>query len=139
MNITKEELRDILDETANYKTLRSRIEELAEVDKIDEEQREFVEMVTRLDAALAKIAGKKPRKIDPSVTAYRSVVGANLSYKVGDRFIMVNASANYQSVACLKVYKTRCSGELASFRVKPIGPEAAASAAASFINHINAN
>ena len=137
MGITKTELRNILNETANYKTLRSRIEELAEFDKIGEEQRTFVEMVTRLNEALAKAAGEKPRPIDPTATEYRTHTNDGLVYRVGSHFIGVNASCQYQSVASIEVHRERWSGEVAKFWVETLGPENVVALAVACVNHID--
>lgn len=137
MSIAKTELRNILDETANDKALRSRIEKLAGVDKSGEEQRTFIEMVTRLNAALADAAGVKPRKIDPTVTVYRVCTDDGLVYRVGSYFIGVNTMLEYQSVASIKVCRNRWGDEIAHFFVEPLGPEGAVSLAVTCIDHLN--
>ena len=137
MSITKHDLRDILNETDGNEELRSRIEELAEVGKIKEEQRAFVEMITRLNAALADAAGVKPRKIDPTATVYRMHMDDGLVYRIGSHFIGVNAMLEYQSVLSVKVYRNRWGDEIAHFFVEPLGPEGAVSLAVACVDHLN--
>lgn len=137
MSITKHDLRDILDETANDKALRSRIEKLAGVDKSGEEQRTFIDMVTRLNAALADAAGVKPRKIDPTVTVYRVWADDGLVYRVGSCFIGVSTMLEYQNVASIKVCRNRWGDEIAHFFVEPLGPEGAVALAVACVDHLN--
>lgn len=137
MSITKTDLRNILNETDDNEALRSRIEELAEVGKFDEEQRTFVEMVTRLNKALAEAAGVKPRKIDPTVTVYRIHTDDGLVYQVGNHFIGVSAMLEYQSVATIKVQRNRWDDEIASFFVEPLGPDGVVALAVACVNHLD--
>lgn len=138
MSITKTELRNILSETDNNEKLRSRIEELAKTSKdLNKERREFLDMITRLDAALAKAAGKKPRKIAPSVTNYANHHSDGLVYRIGGHYISVDAMLEYQSVSSIEVSKTRWANKIADFRVKPLGPENAVALAVAFIDHLN--
>lgn len=140
MGITKTELRGILDETDDNEVLRSRIEELAKTSKDRKDRkelREFLDMVTRLNTALADAAGVKPRTIDPTATEYRMHTDDGLVYRVGNYFIGVNASREYQGVASLEVFQKRWCDEIASFRVKPLGPEGAVALAVTCIDHLN--
>ena len=138
MSITKTELQNILSETEDNEKLRSRIEELAKNNKVlNKERREFLDMITRLDAALAKAAGKKPGKIDPSVTSYANHHSDGLVYRIGGHYISVVAMLEYQSVSSIEVSKTRWANEIADFRVKPLGPENAVALAVAFINQVN--
>lgn len=131
MSITKHELRDILDEAGNYKELRSRIEKIASFE--DKEKQRFVEMITRLNAALAKAAGVEPLEVDPSVTKYHYLKG--LGYTVGDFRISVNAYLEYQSVSALQV--VRAGEEISEIRVYPLGPEQAVALAEACVNHLS--
>lgn len=133
MSITKHELRGILDEAGNYKELRSRIEKIAGVE--DEEKQRFVEMITRLNAALAKVAGVEPLEVDPNVSEYFSLRG--LGYDVGDYRIRVNACLEYQDVSTLKVVQRRKGGEIAEICVHPLGPEEAVALAEACVNHLS--
>ena len=137
MSITKTDLRNILNETEDDGTLRQRVEKLAGVVKSGEEQREFADMITRLNTALADAAGVKPRTIDPTATEYRTHTDDGLVYRVGNHFIGVNASREYQNVASLEVFQKRWSREVAKFRVKPLGPEGAVALAVTCIDHLN--
>lgn len=137
MGITKTELRNVLNETEDDGTLRQRVEKLAGVDKSGEEQRTFIEMVTRLNAALADAAGVKPRKIDPTVTVYRVWTDDGLVYRVGSYFIGVSTMLEYQSVASIKVCRNRWGDEIAHFFVEPLGPEGAVSLAVACANHLD--
>ena len=138
MGITKTELRNILNETDDNERLRSRIEELAKNNKdLNKETREFLDMITRLDAALAKAAGKKPSKIDPSVTIYAQHHSDGLVYRIGGHYISVHAMIEYQSVSSIDVSKTRWANKIAEFLVKPLGPENAVALAVAFINQVN--
>lgn len=131
MSITKHELRDVLDEAGSYKELRSRIEKIASFE--DEEKQRFVEMITRVNAALAKAAGVEPYEIDPNVTRYHYLKG--LGYTVGDFRIIVNAYLEYQSVSSLQV--VRAGKEVAEIRVYPLGPEEAVALAEACVNHLS--
>lgn len=133
MSITKHELRGILDEAGNYKELRSRIEKIAGAE--DKEKQRFVEMITRLNAALAKAAGAEPLEVNPDVTEYYSLRG--LGYDVGDYRIRVNASLEYQDVSTLKVVRRRTVGEIAEVYVYPLGPEEAVALAEACVNHLS--
>lgn len=97
MNITSSELKKILNETKSDKELRSRIEKISDVE--NNEKQKFVKMIELLNAEMAKAAGV----IDPSVTQCYSQEG--LGYQVGEYFICVNASLEYQSVSTIKVSK----------------------------------
>lgn len=137
MSVTKHDLRNILDEATTAKDLRSRIEELAEVSQIAEEQRTFVEMITRLNTALAKATGKKPREIDPTVTNYYS--NETLVYSVGGYSISVSAFVEYESVSSIEVVRKRTGDLLADFRVYPLGPEKVVDLVVACINHLDNN
>lgn len=133
MSITKHELRDILDEAGSYKELRSRIEKIASVE--DKEKQRFVEMITRVNAALAKAADVEPLEVDPNVTEYYHLKG--LIYTVGDFRISVNAYLKYQSVSSLQVVSKRTREEIAEIRVYPLGPEQAVALAEACVNHLS--
>ena len=133
MSITKHELRDILDEAGNYKELRSRIEKIASFE--DKEKQRFVEMITRLNTALAKAAGVEPYEIDPNVTEYHYLKG--LGYTVGDFRIIVNAYLEYQDVSAIQVVRRRTGEGITAIYVYPLGPEGAVALAEACVNHLS--
>ena len=133
MSITKHELRGILNEAGSYKELRSRIEKIASVE--DKEKQRFVEMITRLNASLAEVAGVEPLETDPNVTEYHCLKG--LGYTVGDYRIRVNAYLEYQDVSALQVVQRRTGEEIAEIKVYPLGPEEAVALAEACVNHLS--
>ena len=138
MSITKTELQNILDETTdNDKTLRSRIEELAKTSKARKEKAQFIDTITRLNVALAEAAGTKPREIDPAVTEYYTHCDDVLAYRVDGYYIAVNAMLKYPNTHSIELSKSRWGFEIASFRVKPFGPEGAVALAVACIDHLN--
>lgn len=133
MSITKHELRGILDESGNYKELRSRIEKIASVE--DKDKQRFVDMIMWLNASLAEVAGVEPLETDPNVTEYHCLKG--LGYTVGDFLIRVNAYLEYQDVSSLKVVRRRTGEEIAEINVYPLGPEEAVALAEACVNHLS--
>lgn len=133
MTITKHELQGILDEAGSYKELRSRIEKIAGTE--DKDKQRFLEMITRLNAALAKAAGVEPLEVDPNITEYHSLKG--LIYTVGDFRIIVNSYLEYQNVSALQVVRSRTGKEIAEIRVYPLGPEEAVALAEACVNHLS--
>lgn len=137
-NIRKSDLRDILNETTNDAEVRARIEELADLGNIDEEQRAFVEMITELDHHLAKAAGIKPRKIDPKVDNYYPTRRSPLHYKIGGYTVRINASREYQRVSSVEVQENTHDSTIATFYVVPVGPEKVAEVVARCIDALGA-
>lgn len=133
MNITKSELKKILDETKSDKELRSRIEEISDVES--KEKQKFIKMIELLNAEIAKVAGVKAAKIDPNVTEYYSREG--LGYPVGDYFIFVSASLEYQNVSTIKVSKKLMGEEIVEIYVEPFGPKKAVALAVACVNELN--
>lgn len=135
--IHKSDLRDILNEASTDEEIRARIEELADPGNIDEEQRSFVEMITELDHHLAKAAGIKPKKIDPTVENYYPSGTDALSYTIGEYAASINAHREYQSVSSIEVNKGIYSQTLATFFVHPFGPEKVTELVVNCINTLN--
>lgn len=133
MSITESELKKILNETKNDKELRSRIEEISNVES--KEKQKFAKMIELLNAEIAKAAGVKAAKIDPNVTQYYS--REDLGYPVGGYFICVNASLKYQSVSTIKVSKKLGGEEIVEIYVAPFGPKKAVALAVACVNELN--
>ena len=137
MSITKTELRNILNETEDYEALRSRVEKLAETSQDKKKKREFADMITRLNTALAEAAGKNPLQIDPTVTRYYEHDDDGMIYRVGGYYIAVGAFLEYPETASITVFKSRWGVKLASFRVTPLSPEGAVALAVACVNHLD--
>ena len=135
--IHQSDLRDILNEAGTDEEIRARIEELADLENADEEQRTFVEMITELDRHLAKAAGVKPKAIDPEVDRYYPTGGNPLRYKIGGYEAVVNAGCKYQSVSSVEVKKDVYEPLIADFHVAPVGPEKVTELVVDCINTLN--
>lgn len=102
--LTQQEIRALINESADSDELRKRLEEFASVGKIDDEQRAFVRLITELDAHLAKAAGVKPATIDPTIDRYGTSAKKALAYKVNGSRIFIVGSTEYMSVVTLEIY-----------------------------------
>lgn len=131
------DLRAILNEAGTDEEIRARIEELADLENIDEEQRAFVELITELDHHLSKAAGIKPKEIDPKVDAYYPSGTSTLRYTVGGYTAFINATSEYQNVSSIAVKKAQYSPTIAEFSVRPVGPEKVTELVVNCINTLN--
>lgn len=124
MNIlTREDVRALINETANDDDLRARLKEFADMGKIDEEQKAFAQLVTELDAHLAKAAGRKPTTIDPKTDKYGSGTRARLEYKINGAYIRILGSTEYMSVTTLEIYSSLHT--CANVYIRDLGPQKA--------------
>lgn len=135
--IHKSDLRAILNEAGIDEEIRARIEELADLGNVDEEQRAFVELITELDRHLAKAAGIDPREIDPKVENYYPSGTSALRYTIGEYAAFINAHSEYRSVSSIEVKKGIYDQTLATFYVDPVGPEKVTELVVNCINTLN--
>lgn len=124
--LTREEIRDLINGTANNDELRARLEEFADIGKSDEEQKAFARLITELDAHLAKAAGTKPANINPATDRY-GMGKPTLFYIINGSRIRILGSTECMSVTKLEVYGD-ARGDIhscAEIYVRELGPQEA--------------
>lgn len=131
------ELRTILKNAETDEELRARIEELADFGSIDDDQRQFLKLVTELNNNLAKAAGVEPEAIDPNVDGYHSTRGSALGYTIGEWKVFIVAFRDYQKVSRIEVKKDLYFPTIAEFFVYPVGPEKVTELVVNCINTLN--